>query len=103
MLASMAIRDWPSDERPREKLLDKGAAALSDAELLAILLRTGTPGHSALDLARNVLKSFHSLRKLIAADRQRFCAEPGRRVDHSARQGGAGAGRHTAAGSHHYR
>ena len=73
----MAIRDWPSDERPREKLLEKGAAALSDAELLAILLRTGTPGHSALDLAREVLKSFHSLRKLIAADRTRFCAEPG--------------------------
>jgi DNA repair protein RadC len=73
----MAIRDWPQDERPREKLLDKGAAALSDAELLAILLRTGTPGHSALDLARDILKNFHSLRKLIASDRQRFCAEPG--------------------------
>jgi UPF0758 N-terminal len=45
------------------KLLDKGAASLSDAELLAILLRTGTRGHSALDLARNMLKSFHSVRK----------------------------------------
>jgi DNA repair protein RadC len=77
MLADMAIRDWPSDERPREKLLEKGAAALSDAELLAILLRTGTPGHSALDVARNVLKNFRSLRKFMAADRQRFCAEPG--------------------------
>ena len=77
MLARMAIRDWPSDERPREKLLEKGAAALSDAELLAILLRTGTPGRSAVELARAVLKSFSSLRKLIAADRQRFCAEPG--------------------------
>jgi DNA repair protein RadC len=73
----MAIRDWPSDERPREKLLEKGAAALSDAELLAILLRTGTAGRSAVDLARDALKSFHSLRKLIAADRQRFCAVPG--------------------------
>jgi DNA repair protein RadC len=77
MLTLMAIRDWPSDERPREKLLEKGAAALSDAELLAILLRTGTRGHSALDLARAVLGNFHSLRKLIAADRQRFCAERG--------------------------
>jgi DNA repair protein RadC len=73
----MAIRDWPQGERPREKLLEKGAAALSDAELLAIMLRSGTPGHSALDLARDVLGSFHSLRKLIAADRQRFCAERG--------------------------
>ncbi len=73
----MAIRDWPNDERPREKLLEKGAAALSDAELIAILLRTGTPGRSALDLARALLKSFRSLRKLIAADRRRFCAEPG--------------------------
>jgi DNA repair protein RadC len=73
----MAIRDWPLDERPREKLLAKGAAALSDAELLAILLRTGTAGHSALDLARDVLKHFQSLRKLIASDLQRFCAEPG--------------------------
>src|SRR5271167_3753643 len=77
MLAAMAIRDWPLDERPREKLLDKGAAALSDAELLAILLRTGTSGRSALDLAREVLKTFQSLRKFIAADRRRFCAQPG--------------------------
>ena len=77
MLARMAIRDWPSDERPREKLLEKGAAALSDAELLAVLLRSGTRGQSALDLARGVLGSFRSLRKFIAADRQRFCAEPG--------------------------
>ena len=73
----MAICDWPEDERPREKLLEKGAAALTDAELLAILLRTGTRGRSALDLARDLLKSFHTLRKLIAADRQRFCREPG--------------------------
>ena len=73
----MAIRHWPEDERPREKLLAKGAAALSDAELLAILLRTGTAGRSALDLARDLLKSFQSLRKLLAADRRRFCAEHG--------------------------
>ncbi len=73
----MAIKDWPIDERPREKLLDKGAAALSDAELLAILLRTGIPGQSALDLSRALLKDFRSLRKLLAADRQQFCARKG--------------------------
>src|SRR5258707_500260 len=73
----MAIRDWPAGERPREKLLDKGAAALSDAELLAILIRTGTAGRSALDVARAMLRSFGSLRTLIASDRKRFCAERG--------------------------
>jgi DNA repair protein RadC len=57
--------------------LGKGGAALSDAELLAILLRHGTRGRSALELARDILKNFSSLRKLIAADRGRFCAEPG--------------------------
>jgi DNA repair protein RadC len=73
----MAIRDWPKDERPREKLLMQGAETLSDAELLAILLRTGMPGRSAVQLARDLLTHFQSLRKLIAADRARFCAEPG--------------------------
>jgi len=77
MLAFMAIKDWPSDERPREKLLARGAAALCDAELLAIWLRSGKCGQSAVDLAREVLKNFGSLRKLLAADRLRFCAAPG--------------------------
>jgi DNA repair protein RadC len=77
MLPGMAIRDWPSAERPREKLLEKGAGALSDAELLAILLRNGTAGKSALDLARAILIRFGSLRHLVEADRARFCAEPG--------------------------
>ena len=72
MLAPMTIRDWPIDERPREKLLARGAEALSDAELLAILLRSGKRGHSAVALARDILKNFSSLRKLIAADQTRF-------------------------------
>ncbi|HLW23666.1 MAG TPA: DNA repair protein RadC [Steroidobacteraceae bacterium] len=73
----MPIYDWPAAERPREKLLARGAGALSDAELLAILFRTGTRGQSALDLARRILSSFQSLRCLLDADRARFCAEPG--------------------------
>lgn len=70
----MGINDWPADERPREKLLQRGAAALTNAELLAIFLRTGTPGKSAVDLARELLQSFGSLRALLNADRARFCA-----------------------------
>ena len=77
MLARMAIRDWPIDERPREKLIERGASALSDAELLAILLRNGVRGRSAVDLAREILLAFGSLRQLIAADRARFCAGAG--------------------------
>src|SRR5690554_7639232 len=56
----MPITDWPAAERPREKLLSQGAGALSDAELLAIFLRTGVPGCSAVDLARQLLSSFGS-------------------------------------------
>ena len=73
----MAIRDWPEGERPREKLLTLGSAALSDAELLAIFLRVGVKGRSAVDLARDLLSSFGGLRQLLEADRQRFCAEHG--------------------------
>jgi DNA repair protein RadC len=54
----MAISDWPEAERPRERLARQGAAALSDAELLAIFLRVGLPGKSAVDLARELLDSF---------------------------------------------
>ena len=50
----MSITDWPSEERPREKLLKKGPASLSDAELLAIFLRTGVKGKTAVDLAREL-------------------------------------------------
>ncbi|WP_106419420.1 RadC family protein [Salinicola tamaricis] len=73
----MGINDWPAGERPREKLLTLGASALSDAELLAIFLRVGVKGRSAVDLARDLLASFGGLRALLEADRQRFCAEHG--------------------------
>ena len=58
----MTIKSWPVGERPREKLLDRGAAALTDAELLALLLRTGSRGQDALELARGLLTRFGSLR-----------------------------------------
>jgi DNA repair protein RadC len=73
----MPITDWPEDERPREKLLARGAAALSDAELLAIFLRTGVAGKSAVDLARDLLNHFGSLRALLKASERDFCAGNG--------------------------
>jgi DNA repair protein RadC len=73
----MAIKDWPDDERPREKLLRRGAAALTDAELLAIFLRTGVRGKSAVDMARDLLNEFGSLRALLDADQLRFCQSNG--------------------------
>ena len=73
----MPITDWPVSERPREKLLSQGAPALSDAELLAIFLRTGLPGCSAVDLARQLLTRFGSLRALLQADLRQFSAHPG--------------------------
>lgn len=73
----MAITDWPAGERPREKMLERGAAALSDAELLAIFLRTGSRGLSAVDLARDLLDGFGGLRPLLAAGRDEFCRRPG--------------------------
>jgi DNA repair protein RadC len=69
----MAIKDWNEEDRPREKLLLRGSAALTDAELLAIFLRTGTAGKSAVDLARDLLSEFGSLKALLSADQQRFC------------------------------
>lgn len=73
----MAISDWPEGERPREKLLAKGAAALSDAELVAIFLRTGVRGKSAIDLARELIAVFEGLRGLLDADPKRFCGAHG--------------------------
>ena len=73
----MSIADWPLDERPREKLLSRGADSLSDAELLAIFLRTGVKGRSALDIARELLARFGSVSALFAADMQALCATAG--------------------------
>lgn len=73
----MPITDWPTSERPREKLLSQGIHALSDAELLAIFLRTGVPGKTAVDLGRDLLQEFGSLRHIVSADRQRFCQSRG--------------------------
>ena len=63
----MAIKDWHEDERPREKLLQKGAASLSDSEILAIFLRTGTKNQSAIELARGLITEFGSLAGLLSA------------------------------------
>ncbi len=68
----MTIADWPSAERPREKLLQHGAAYLSDAELLAIFLRVGVAGKSAVDLAREMLTQFGGLQGVFNASLQEF-------------------------------
>lgn len=68
----MSIRDWPHGERPREKLLSRGPQALSDAELLAIFLRTGVQGGSAVDLARMLVSRFGSLRGILDAPAEDF-------------------------------
>ncbi len=73
----MAIRDWPAEERPREKLLSRGPAALTDAELWALFLRTGVTGKTAVDLARELLEGFGGLRPLLEADKKAFCAGNG--------------------------
>jgi len=73
----MAISDWPSEERPREKLLLKGANSLSDAELPAIFLRTGIKGKSAVDLSRDLLNVFGSLRALLTSQQTTFCSHKG--------------------------
>lgn len=71
------ITHWPAHERPRERLLTHGPAALSDAELLAIFLRTGIAGKTAVDLARDCLAAFGGLRELLSAEQARFCRHKG--------------------------
>ncbi|MEE9452476.1 MAG: DNA repair protein RadC [Gammaproteobacteria bacterium] len=73
----MAITDWPMQERPREKLLHHGANALSEAELLAVLFRTGVKGKTAVDIAREAINKFGSLHKLLNASPQHLCQEKG--------------------------
>ncbi|MEE9444368.1 MAG: DNA repair protein RadC [Cocleimonas sp.] len=73
----MAITDWAPEDRPREKLLMRGAEALSDAELLAIFLRTGIKGKTAVDLARDLLADSGGLSSLLSANEERFCQGKG--------------------------
>lgn len=73
----MAIKDWPTDDRPREKLLQRGADVLSDAELLAVFLRTGTPNKTAVDIGRDLMRGFGSLRQLLDAPAEAVLAQEG--------------------------
>ena len=73
----MTILHWPLQERPREKLLKYGANQLSNAELLAILLGSGTPGKTAVDLSRDLIQHFGSLRDIFTASYRDFSAFPG--------------------------
>ena len=73
----MTIKDWPEGERPREKLLAQGAGSLSDAELLAIFLRIGVKGKSAVDLARHLISEFGGLRFILQASEAQFCQHLG--------------------------
>jgi DNA repair protein RadC len=72
-----ALKNWPSSERPRERLLALGSASLSDAELLAIFLRTGVKGCNVVDLSRNLLSSFGSLANVFRANKNDFCKHHG--------------------------
>ena len=69
----LSIKKWPESERPRERILKQGAQALSDAELLAVLLRNGKSGEDAISLARRILSQFGSLRKLMSASADDLC------------------------------
>jgi DNA repair protein RadC len=67
----MKISDWPENERPRERLLARGPQALSDSELLAVLIGCGKRGVTAVDVARRLIKKFGSLREFLNADKRR--------------------------------
>ncbi|HYK25247.1 MAG TPA: DNA repair protein RadC [Steroidobacteraceae bacterium] len=73
----MPIRDWPKSERPRERLIARGPEALSDAELLAVIIGSGLRGRSALDVARQLIAAFGSIRGLLQADSRECLRTPG--------------------------
>jgi DNA repair protein RadC len=73
----MAIHEWPIGERPREKMQDRGPAALSDAELLAVIIGSGTKGRSAVDVGRQILMQFGSIRQFLTADRKQCLQQLG--------------------------
>jgi len=73
----MSIRNWPKNERPRERLIESGADTLSDGELLAVLIGSGSGGHSAVDMARSLIGEFGSLRAFLCADRGRCLGQRG--------------------------
>jgi DNA repair protein RadC len=81
----MTIRDWPESERPRERLLERGAAALSDAELLALFIGSGRRGATAVDIGRELLVRHGSLKTLLERDSAALAAEPGLGVAKSCR------------------
>lgn len=87
------IREWPESARPREKLREQGPRALSDAELLAILLRSGIRGRSAIDLAHTYIAAFGSLRELLAADWETWT---GKKTEKKAEKKGMGLARYAA-------
>ena len=72
-----AIKDWPEDERPRERLIKYGAESLSDAQLLAIILRTGNKDRSAVDLARTLIGKFEDFRSMDSLSVSELCKENG--------------------------
>ena len=73
----MGIKDWPAQQRPRERLISRGPAALSDAELLALFLRVGVKGRSAVELGRDLLQQFGSLQAVFAASLGQFSSVHG--------------------------
>ena len=73
----MAIKEWPSADKPREKLASQGTSSLTDAELLAIFIRTGVPGKNAVDIGKSLVRKYGGLRNILNAEQQDLCSEPG--------------------------